>query len=309
MDRRGVKIRKKFLRGALPIVRLLPLPTAARVVSGIGRFEHRWNKGLRLRFDEAVERGGRALGCDWDVPAVSERLAGNHILWRSRDLLVDVASDARALAMFHVEGREHLDAARALGKGCIVLTSHFGAHMLPAHWLFRNDYPLRLYMEKPRSLSKFMASRFAADGPLSQDKLFISRKSGPTDSASSILRAAKVLKSDLMLFLAGDVRWSGQLTAEARLMGRTHRFSTTWIALGAMTQAPVVVVFCRLDEDGRYHVEFRPHFILPRNAQEESEAGAHVQAFLDQLEEQIRRHPADSNEYLFWGDEDEEAAA
>ncbi|WP_165250789.1 lysophospholipid acyltransferase family protein [Paludisphaera soli] len=307
MDRRGVKLRKRFLRGALPVVRLLPLPTAARIVSGIGRFEHRWNAGLRLRFDEAVERGGRILGCDWDVPAVSNRLAGNHILWRSRDLLLDVASDERALAMFDVQGREHLDAARALGKGCIVLTSHFGAHMLPAHWLYRNDYPLRLYMERPRSLSRYMASRFEREGPLSQDKLFISRKGGPTDSASSILRAAKVLKSNLMLFLAGDVRWTGQLTAEARFMDRTLRFSTTWIALGAMTQAPIVPVFCRMGEDSRYHMEFRPHFVLPRDAQEEAKAGGHVQAFLDLLQEEIRRHPADSNEYLFW--EDEEAAA
>ncbi|MDG3002783.1 lysophospholipid acyltransferase family protein [Paludisphaera mucosa] len=298
-----MKIRKRFLRGTLPVVRLLPLPTAARIVSGIGRFEHRLNRALRLRFDEAVARGGRILGCDWDVPAVSNRLAGNHILWRSRDLLVDVPSNARALGMFDVEGREHLDAARALGKGCIVLTSHFGAHMLPAHWLYRNDYPVKLYMEKPRSLSKFMASRFDHEGPLSQDKLFISRKGDASDAASSILRAARVLKSGMLLFLAGDVRWSGQLTTTARFLDRRYTFSTTWIALAAMTQAPVVPVFCRVGEDSRYHMQFHPHFVLPRDAQDEAQAGGHVQGFLDQLQDQIRRYPADSNEYLFWGDE------
>ncbi|AMV39604.1 hypothetical protein VT85_19370 [Planctomyces sp. SH-PL62] len=110
-----------------------------------------------------------------------------------------------------------------------------------------------------------------------------------------------------MLFLAGDVRWSGQLTAEARFMDRPYRFSTTWISLGAMTQAPIVVVFCRMGEDSRYHIEFRPHFVLPRDAQDEYQAGAHVQGFLELLQEQIRRHPADSNEYLFW--DGEEAAA
>ncbi|WP_165065792.1 lysophospholipid acyltransferase family protein [Paludisphaera rhizosphaerae] len=302
MDRRGVKVRKRFLRGALPLVRLLPLPTAARIVSGIGRLEHRMNRGLRLRFDEAVARGGRILGCDWDVPAVSNQLAGNHILWRSRDMLVDVASNARALAMFEVEGREHLDAAVAGGKGCIVLTSHFGAHMLPAHWLYRNDYPVKLYMEKPRSVSRYMASRFDHEGPLSQDKLFISRKGDASDAASSILRAARVLKSGMLLFLAGDVRWTGRLTAEGRFLDRRHHFSTTWIALGAMSQAPVVPVFCRVGEDARYHMEFRPSFVLPRDAQDDAKAGEHVQRFLDMLQEQVRRYPADSNEYLFWED-------
>ncbi len=303
MDRRGVKVRKRLLQGVLPVVRLLPLPTAARVVSGIGRLEHRMNRELRLRFDRAVARGGDALGCRWDVPAVSRSLAGNHILWRSRDLLVDVASDARALAMFDVVGREHLDEAVGRGKGCIVLTSHFGAHMLPAHWMYREAYPLKLYMEKPRSVSRFMASKFDREGPLGQDKLFISRKGDAADAAGSILRAAKALKSGMLLFLAGDVRWKGRLTAPGRLMGRSFTFSSTWIALGAMSRAPVVPVFCRIGDDHRYRLEFLPPFVLPRDAQDEANAGAHAQRFLDLLEDRIRRHPADSNEYLFWDDE------
>ncbi len=308
MDRRGVKIRKMFLRGVLPLVRRLPLPLATHVVSGIGRVEYRLNRGLRTSFENAVIRGGRTLRCDWDAPSVGRQLAGNHILWRTRDMLLDGASRERALEAFEVEGREHLDAALALGKGCVILTSHFGAHMLPAHWLYRHDYPLRLYMERPRSVSRFMASRFSGDGELSQDKLFISRKSDPTDSAGSILRAVRVLRSGMMLFLAGDVRWSGQLTAEARFMGRVLRFSTTWITLAAMSRAPVVVVFCRVGDDGRYHMEFRPHFLVPLDAQKEERAGEYVQRFLDQLEEQIRRHPANSNEYLFWPTADEAVA-
>ncbi len=135
MDRRAVNIRKRFLRGVLPFVRLLPPTTALRFLSGIGRFEYRMSKGVRAAFDSAVVQGGKTLRCDWDVPAVGERLAGNHILWRSRDLLLDGPSKERALGMFDVEGREHLDAALAQKKGCLLLTSHFGAHMLPAHWL------------------------------------------------------------------------------------------------------------------------------------------------------------------------------
>lgn len=306
MERRGLKIRKMLLRGLLPLVRRLPLPVANHIVSGIGRFEYRVNRGLRDSFDDAVARGGRILRCDWDPPAVGKQLAGNHILWRTRDMLLDGASRERALEAFEVEGREHLDAALALGKGCVVLTSHFGAHMLPAHWLYRNDYPLRLYMERPRTVSRFMASRFNDDeGELAQDKLFISRKSDPTDSAGSILRAVRVLRSGMMLFMAGDVRWSGQLTAEARFMERDLRFSTTWITLAAMSRAPVVAVFCRVGDDGRYHIEFRPHFLVPAEAQKEERASQYVQRFLDELEERIRRHPASSNEYLFWPTTDE----
>lgn len=278
---------------------------ATHLVAGIGRFEYRMNRGLRASFDAAVTRGGKTLRRDWDAAAVGRQLAGNHILWRTRDLLLDGASSQRALEAFEVQGREHLDAALALGKGCVVLTSHFGAHMLPAHWMYRLDYPLRLYMERPRSVSRFMASRFDHDGEFSQDKLFISRKSDPTDSAGSILRAVRVLRSGMALFMAGDVRWSGQLTAEARFMGRDLRFSTTWITLAAMSRAPVVAVFCRVGDDGRYHMEFRPHFLVPIDAQKEERAREYVQRFLDQLEDQVRLHPANSNEYFFWPTADE----
>jgi KDO2-lipid IV(A) lauroyltransferase len=308
MDRRAVNIRKRFLRGVLPFVRLLPLPVASRFLSGFGRLEYRMNTGLRAAFDEAVARGGKTLRCDWDVPSVGEKLAGNHILWRSRDLLLDGRSKERALAMFEVEGREHLDEALASKKGCVLLTSHFGAHMLPAHWLYRHEYPLRLYMERPRNISRFMSRRFTDDGELSQGKLFISRRGDSTDAASSILRAVRVLRSGMMLFLAGDVRWSGQLTAEARFMGQTQRFSTTWIALAAMSQAPVVPVFCRIGDDDRYHLEFHPSFQVPRDAQQEEESTPYVQRFLDLLEEQVRRHPSNSNDYLFWKEPEGSAA-
>src|SRR6266536_3192798 len=49
---------------------------------------------------------------------------------------------------------------------------HFGSHMMPAHWLVRAGYPLRLFMERPRHISKFLSREFEADGPMAQKKLF-----------------------------------------------------------------------------------------------------------------------------------------
>ena len=166
-------------------------------------------------------------------------------------------------------GARHLDAAFGQGRGCIVLASHFGAHLLPAHWLFREDFPVRFYMERPRHISRYLSRHFETEGPLGQDKLFISRQGVPADSASSILRAARTLKAGMLLYLAGDVRWTGQLTEQAEFLGRTMRFSTTWVVLAAMTEAPVVMVFCRMEPDGRYHIEFRPAFQVPKDAPRE----------------------------------------
>ena len=308
MERRGLNIRKTFLRAVLPVVRALPLPVASRLCFG--------NRPARVPVqsdDQAfVRRGGwqgqSILNCRWDAGAVSRELAGNHVLWRTRDLLLDGVPDARALEMFTVMGKEHLDAAMSEGKGCLVLANHFGAHLLPAHWLFRANYPVRFYMERPRHISRYMARHFQTDGPLGQDKLFISRQGVPADSAGSILRATRAVKAKLLLYLAGDVRWTGKLTETAQFLGRTMRFSTTWVVLAALTEAPVVMVFCRMEPDGRYHMEFRPAFHVPKGAPEHGQAAHWVRHFLEILEDQVRKYPTNSNDYFFWSELDTQVA-
>ncbi len=308
MERRGLNIRKTFLKAVLPVIRALPLPVASRVVSGIGRLEYRFSPTLRQSFDAAVAQGQTVLDCRWDAGTVSRELAGNHVLWRTRDLLLDGVPDARALEMFTVEGKENLDAAMSEGKGCLVLANHFGAHLLPAHWLFRASYPVRFYMERPRHISRYMSRHFRTEGPLGQDKLFISRQGVPADSAGSILRAARAVKAGLLLYLAGDVRWTGKLTETAKFMGRTMRFSTTWVVLAALTEAPVVMVFCRMEPDGRYHMEFRPAFHVPKEAPEHGQATEWVRHFLEILEDQVRKYPTNSNDYFFWSELDTQVA-
>jgi KDO2-lipid IV(A) lauroyltransferase len=308
MQRRGLNLRRFLLRRALPVLRVLPLPLASRMIAAIGKTEYRMLTELRESFHLAVGRAREILGCSWDVPTVSLELAGNHIRWRTRDLLLDGVADRRVQRLFEVRGREHLDAARAQGRGVIVLACHYGAHLMPAHWLFREDYPLRFYMERPKHVSKFMARHFATDGPLGQDKLFISRKGDPAGSASSILRASRILKAGMLVYLAGDVRWSGAHTVAARFLGHDYHFSATWVNLAVLTGAPVVAVFCHMRTDGLYQIEFQPSLSIPSETIKAGQTAHWVQSYLSTLEDQVRRYPSNSNEYFFWPDDHSLAA-
>src|SRR5947209_6257504 len=220
MARRGDKAHKALLGSVLPILRLLPPELAGRMVAGLGRFEYALRPAVRRRVDAAVQRGSRYFGDAWDVRKVGPALLGNTILGQARDRLLDGRSDDRVAALFEVRGRAALDAAAAGGRGVVLLCNHFGAHMHPAHWMARNGYPLRLFMERPRTISKYLARGFDSDGPTGQRKLFISRRARPAESASSILRACRVIQSGALLYIAGDVRWSGQLATPARFLGR-----------------------------------------------------------------------------------------
>jgi KDO2-lipid IV(A) lauroyltransferase len=244
--------------------------------------------------------GSHHFGRAWDLRKVGSELAGNQIRWRTRDRLLDGLPDERVAPLFAVTGRERLEGALGAGKGVVLLCNHFGSHMMPAHWLMREGYPLRLFMERPRHISKFLSGRFDTDGPTGQRRLFISRKANPAEAAGSILRAARVLDAGMILMIAGDVRWSGAHTSPAVFLGHTYAFSNTWAKLAAMTGAPVVPVFCRIDDDGSYQLEFREPFTLPRGNPEPEQVAGWVQSYLRTIEEQVERFPANSNEYFFW---------
>jgi lauroyl/myristoyl acyltransferase len=310
MLRRWRKIRKNLVRAALPALRVLPPQVASRTLGLFGRIEHALVPSLRRRHDEAARRWSAHLGCDWDLSAVSRALASNEVRWQVRDLLLDGPDDRRDCPLVRVSGLACLDEALAGGRGAVLLANHFGSHMIPAHWLLRQGYDLRLYMERPHHVSRFMARRFDSDGPLGQARLLISRKRASTaEAASSILTAVKVLRAGMVLCLAGDVRWTGPNTAPARFLGREHTFTATWVILAALTGAPVVPVFCRMARDGAYDLEFRPAFPVPSDVVARGQVPRYVQACLDAIEDQLRRDPANGNEYVWWSDQDVQPAA
>lgn len=303
MARSGAKFRKRLVKTLLPPLRGVSPTFAARSLDAFGSATYTLSPAARARFRGPLESWSRALGCDWDHPEVARRMAGNELRWLSRDLVLDGLSDTSFDRMFHIEGRHHLDEARARGGGLLLLVSHYGSQMIPVHWMLRKDYPLRVYMERPNSISRFLAARFREEGPLGQAGMFISRgDASAAESATSIMRAVQVLKAGMVLCLAGDVRWSGAHTAIGRFLGVEQSFTATWAVLAGMARAVIVPAFSRMLPDGRYCLEFQPASSLPPEASSRRHIGSHVQHFLDRVEEQIRLDPSNAVEYLTWSE-------
>ncbi|MBX6314994.1 MAG: lysophospholipid acyltransferase family protein [Isosphaeraceae bacterium] len=302
-----LNVRKGVMQWLLPPLRLLPPRTALRLVSALGRAEYALNPPMRRRYIAALSRGARHFGVAWDVHSLGGALAGNHLRWRARDLLLDGLSNAEAAPLFHIEGREHLDTALAKGRGVVLLFNHFGAFLMPAHWLIREGYPLRWFTERPRHVSKLVRRSFQTDGPLGQKKLFMSRKDGPAEGGIAIRSALRILRAGMIVQVAGDVRWTGPRTAPARFLGRTYTFTTTWITLAARTGAEVVPTFGIMDRDGTYRLEFLPAFTIPAEVVQTGDFSPWVQSYLHAIEERIRRYPDNSSDYLFWAESNDYA--
>ncbi len=300
MGRLKAGLQRHALRVLMPLLRRVPAPVSAVVIDGLGWINYKLVPGNREIYERAVRRGRDETGEDWDDRVVARQLASGLVHWRSRDRLLDGLTDEQALRRFDVEGRDHLDLAYAQKRGVILLGNHFGSHLHPSHWLYREGYPLRLFMERPRHISKYMTGQFQTEGSLGQEKLFISRRSTPTEAAASILRAMRILNAGMVLQIAGDVRWQGTHTAPAHFLGSTYLFSTTWVILAAMTGAPVVPTFCRPDGRGHYVLEFLPSFRVPAETSRNGQDARYVQRALDAIAEQVRRHPDQSNDYFTW---------
>ena len=295
----------KFLvKHLLPALRTLPPGLALRVIAGLGRLEFALNWSRRRKYRAAVVRAAEHFGEPWDPTLTGRALAANQFRWRARDVLLDRLNDQQVAPFFHVTGAGHLDDAHKQGRGVILLFNHFGAFLMPAHWIVRRGYPLRWFTERPRQISRLVSRDFGDDGPLGQRRLFISRRLSAKEGSTAIRRAVKILRAGMIVQIAGDVRWAGARNAPGTFLGNRYQFTTTWITLAAMTGAPVIPVYSVMKPDGSCSLEFLESFHVSPDAARTEEASNLVQRNLDQISERVRAHPDNSLDYLFWSESD-----
>jgi KDO2-lipid IV(A) lauroyltransferase len=305
MGGRAQKLRKKLVRSLVSPLRVVSARQASAMLDRVGQMDHRLQPAAADPFRAALRRWQEALGTRWEIDALARQFAGNFYRWLSRDLVFDGRGDSEVLDLFRVEGLEHLEAARAEGRGVMLLTSHYGSQMVPAHWAMRRGHAVRMYMERPNSISRYLARGFDDASPLGQAKLFISRREvSAAESASSVMRAVQVLRAGMVLYLAGDVRWSGSSTVAGGFLGMRPSFTATWIQIAALSGAPIVRVYCRMEPGGGFAMRFDPPTHLDRRDARPERVADRVQEFLARVEDAVRDDPTNAIEYLSWVETD-----
>jgi lauroyl/myristoyl acyltransferase len=108
------------LYGAAPLVAHVPRPLLDPIARAVARFDD----GREMREELEALFGDRPIG-----EGIEEARA--LMIRNELEVLRYRTLDARTIdAACGLEGREHLDAALAHGRGAIVATAHFGAHQL-----------------------------------------------------------------------------------------------------------------------------------------------------------------------------------
>lgn len=149
--RRGAAVRHSpVLTILLRLLSWFPLAALQRLGDRLGRLIARLSPGYRRHLFENLEQAGYAARTD---PALAARAAGEagrgvfelaHVWMRPQDEI---------LAKTEVRGWEHVEAARAAGRGIVFLTPHLGCFEVTAQYYANNRYagaPLTVLYRPPR---------------------------------------------------------------------------------------------------------------------------------------------------------------
>ncbi len=178
-----------------------------------------------------------------------------------------------------VDGAEHMDEARARGRGVLVLLAHAGNWDLMGLWSARR-YPLTIISKKLRQggLNRFWMEARA----VSRVNIVPARK--------SYRACLSVMKKDGVLGFILDQNTRLKEGVFVDFFGKEACTTPGLAFLSAHAQAPVVPVFMFRQPDGTHRVHVLP-LIEPPSDREATSILVATQRYTRTIEDAIRQHP------------------
>jgi lauroyl/myristoyl acyltransferase len=194
-----------------------------------------------------------------------------------------------------VTGHEHLDAARARGRGGIVVTAHFGLFELGGLMLAQAGLRATVltYPEPSAALTAWRAEYRRRWGV---DTLEVGR-----DPFAFIEIAQRLRRGEFIATLVD--RPAPGSDVPVNFPGGTTRFSTGILLLAAHGGCPVIPALMARAADGSYHSQvFPPMEIIPRGSREET-LRHYSQQLADLFVPVLREHPEQWYQFVPLGKE------
>jgi lauroyl/myristoyl acyltransferase len=188
------------------------------------------------------------------------------------------------LARVSIEGREHLDAAIAGGRGCVIATAHIGNWDAGAGWLGAAGYPAAVIVEKVEPEALF--ERFRSERErLGLEVVPLTRG---TDALAAMIRSVRAGKV-VALLADRDLTRKG---APVEFFGRTATIPAGPATLALRTGAVLFAgVIYQEPRRGHWHIVFRPPLEPAVTGDTRVDVAALTQRVAHELEILIRARP------------------
>ncbi len=278
-------------KAAFAIAHLIPRPAAQALAAFIGRLAYRQKADAQAAIHANLQLvtglSGRALDalCDENVANFSRMLA---------DYFLCAGADAARQCDALVEGWsgfENFAAARAAGRGTIVVTGHLGHWELGGLVLAQRGLPLTVItLEEPSTgLTRWREA--------SRRRLGIKTITVGPGHPFAFVEMIQTLRRNELLAMLVDRPYAGT-GADVRFFGHDTGFSTAPALLAAHTGAAVLPAFVLRQPGGRYVSLAEPLIPMSSTGDSRADLTANTQRLASAFEGIIRQHPAQWFNYV-----------
>ncbi len=188
---------------------------------------------------------------------------------------------------FRVVGMDLLEKALAQGKGCLLVTAHWGAVEFIPWLLVRHGLPTSVILEYA---TERLARIAHAQGRKIQADLISS-----SYGESILMRTMQALRSNRILMTQCDEvdAWHKRKSQTIRLFGKELFFDNTIDVLAKRSGAPVVAAFLKRTKGGRYT-------LILEDVSVERSPQSTARDMLAKWESWVRRHPEQWYQWKKW---------
>ena len=259
-------------------------------LSAIGRFYYLFTQKEKRLIEESIREvlSGQPEGYIRKVTRETFKGIFSHYFEKMYSALLDYRMVYSYIDRnFKVEGMGLLEKALAMGKGCLLVTAHWGAVEFIPWVLIRHGFPTSVILEYATSrlarIAQTQGKRIQAD--------LISSSYGE----SILMRTMQALRSNRILMTQCDEvdSWHKRKSKTIRLFGRELFFDNTIDILSKRSGAPVVAAFLKRTRGNRYTL------ILEDVSVERASESTARDMFL-KWESWVRRHPEQWYQWKKW---------
>jgi len=262
------------------VVRRLPRRAVLAAGRGLGRL---WG-ALDRRHREIAEANLRASFPEWEEARVAATARGVYAHFGAvmLDLLwMEGRPAEQLLALADLEGVEHLQRARAAGRGVVAPSAHLG------------NWEIQAVASVPLVGNVSMIAR-ALDNPALDRRLVGLR----TSTGNAVIYKQKALAQVLRTIREGgivailiDQNTQAKDGIFVRFFGRPACTTTVAAAVALKTGCAIVPVRCLLQANGRYRMVYGPPVEWPRGGRRDEDVAGLTQALTTVVEGWVRETP------------------
>lgn len=205
-----------------------------------------------------------------------------------------------------VVGGEHLDAARAAGRGAVLWESgFFGRRNVAKQALQRQGFAIhQVHDQRHRAgfatdfQRSWLSERVVLPYFAARERRFVAEIIAlPGTSSLAFTRAlAAVLQGNGILCITADFP-QGRRLVTVPLCGEPKRFATGMVSLARACGAPLLPLFCVRESDGRIRVIVEPPLAVESDGERDAAAVATIGRYASLLDRYLRRYP---DQYRSW---------